>query len=622
MTSPAPPTPTRVAVLGLGLIGGSLLQAAARTRLDAVGYDPDPDTAHAAAETGHQVADSAADAAHGAELVVLAMALPDLPAALDEVAGVLLPGTIVTDVGTLKSPVLAAVGSRLAGARFVGGHPLAGTELSGWDAADPLLFRDAPWALTLEPDTDLGAWLAVAGLVCDLGARPIPARAGEQDAAVARVIGLPHVLAEALALTGLAGGPLGLSLAAGSYRSGSRVARTRPELVATWCDGNPALVEALDDVLARLAATRQALAGGGSVLELASAGHRARTDWEDRRVHPVEVRADRGRAARARGGRRVDHGRAARAGRGDAARDAAGVSPHPVLVEVVRGALVESVHRGSVVVLAADGSVASALGTVDAPMYPRSCAKPLQASVLHHLGFDGPPEWLALAASSHSGEPRHVALVRQVLASAGLEEDALQCPPDLPWDRPLRTAGPTRIEMNCSGKHAAMLTTCVAQGWPVETYLDPGHPLQAAVRDGIGALAGEPVPTVSVDGCGAPLVALTLTGLARAVQRMDADLAAAMAAHPDVVGGTGRRVSALMQAAPGVVVKDGADGVYVLRLPDGRTAALKIDDGAARAADVAAGAVLRRLGRDVPVETPVLGGGHPVGVVRPAAALA
>ena len=149
--------------------------------------------------------------------------------------------------------MLAAVRKFAPEARFVGGHPLAGTEDSGWGAADPLLFRDAPWTLTIEHDTDIEAWLRLAALVCDLGAKPVPITAAEQDAAVARVIGLPHVLAEALALTGLAGGPLGLSLAAGSYMSGSRVARTRPELVATWCDGNPQLVTALDDVIARLA---------------------------------------------------------------------------------------------------------------------------------------------------------------------------------------------------------------------------------------------------------------------------------------------------------------------------------------------------------------------------------
>jgi prephenate dehydrogenase len=284
----------RVAVLGLGLIGGSLLHAVRQSGLDVVGYDIDPVTAAAASAAGFPVTTSDEGAVHGADLVVLAMPLPDVEGALRSIAPHLTPGVILTDVGTLKSPVLNSVRAIAPTARFVGGHPLAGTEDSGWAAADPLLFRDAPWALTLESDTDLDAWLRLAELACDLGAKPVPATAGEQDAAIARVIGLPHVLAEVLALSGLAGGPLGLSLAAGSYKSGSRVARTRPELVSTWCDDNPALVVALDDVIGRLTKTRDQLAGGGSVLELASAGHEARVSWEGRRFEPVELRAEAG----------------------------------------------------------------------------------------------------------------------------------------------------------------------------------------------------------------------------------------------------------------------------------------------------------------------------------------
>jgi prephenate dehydrogenase len=281
----------RVAVLGLGLIGGSLLQAVRRTGLDVVGYDIDSRTAAAASSAGFPVAPSDAAAVHGADLVVLAMPLPELRPALRSLAPHLSAKALLTDVGTLKQPVHAAVRDEVPHARFVGGHPLAGTEESGWAATDPLLFRDAPWTLTIEPDTDLDGWLALAALLCDLGAKPVPTTAAEQDAAVARVIGLPHVLAEALALTGLAGGPLALSLAAGSYMSGARVARTRPELVATWCDGNPALTQALDDVIERLAAARSSLAEGGSVLDVARAGHRARIDWENRRFEPVELRA-------------------------------------------------------------------------------------------------------------------------------------------------------------------------------------------------------------------------------------------------------------------------------------------------------------------------------------------
>lgn len=282
----------RVAVLGLGLIGGSLVHAIRQSGLDVVGFDTDPQTGAAASSAGFPVTATDAGAVHGADLVVLAMPLPEVKSALQSLAPHLAPGAILTDVGTLKTPVLELVREIIPAARFVGGHPLAGTENSGWDAADPLLFRDAPWALTLESDTDLASWIALADLVCNLGAKPVPATATEQDAAVAHVIGLPHVLAETLALTGLTGGELGLSLAAGSYMTGSRVARTRPDLVATWCDGNSELVRALDDVISRLQGARDQLDQGGSVRNLATAGYTARMNWEHRRFEPVELTAD------------------------------------------------------------------------------------------------------------------------------------------------------------------------------------------------------------------------------------------------------------------------------------------------------------------------------------------
>ena len=274
------------------MIGGSVLQALARGGYRVVGYDSDPDEAALVRGAGYQLADSAVEAVTGADLVVLAMPLPNLPAALDEIRPAVDPAAVITDVGTLKVPVLPLIAERLPGRRFVGGHPLAGTEQSGFLASNPMLFRDAPWSLVLEPDTDLEAWLAVAVLLCDLGARPVPTTAVEQDVAVARVIGLPHLLAETLALTGLHGGELGLSLAAGSYTSGSRVARTRPDLVATWCDGNTALVSALDDAIAWLASTRESLVRGESVLPLAKAGHQARMNWENREFGPVDLPAD------------------------------------------------------------------------------------------------------------------------------------------------------------------------------------------------------------------------------------------------------------------------------------------------------------------------------------------
>ena len=169
----------RVAVLGLGLIGGSLMRAVRQSGLEVVGFDPDPATAGAASADGYPVAPSEQAAVHGADLVVLAMPLPQVRDALTSLAPHVAPDALLTDVGTLKEPVLAAVRAAVPHASFVGGHPLAGTEDSGWAAADPLLFRDAPWTLTVEDDTDIEDWLRVAELVCDLGARPVPASAAE-----------------------------------------------------------------------------------------------------------------------------------------------------------------------------------------------------------------------------------------------------------------------------------------------------------------------------------------------------------------------------------------------------------------------------------------------------------
>lgn len=276
-------------------------------------------------------------------------------------------------------------------------------------------------------------------------------------------------------------------------------------------------------------------------------------------------------------------------------------------------------------------------------MFPRSANKPFQAAAMRGcgLGLDG--TLLALAAASHSGESFHVEGVREILASAGLTEDALGCPPSLPLDpdaqRDLLRAGggPDQVHMNCSGKHAGMLATCVAAGWPTSSYLDPSHPLQQAVRQTAERLSGEEVGAAGVDGCGAPLFALSLTGLARtyralvmaepgAAGRMVAD---AMRANPAWVSGTHRPECALMSAVPGMLVKGGAEGVQAFALPDGRAAAFKVEDGASRAVPALTVALLRclRVGEtggqpadtsalDKVAEVPVLGGGRVVGEIR------
>ncbi|WP_209242446.1 asparaginase [Streptomyces oryzae] len=196
---------------------------------------------------------------------------------------------------------------------------------------------------------------------------------------------------------------------------------------------------------------------------------------------------------------------------------------------------------------------------------------------------------------------------------------------------------PTPLTMNCSGKHAAMLATCVANDWDTATYLDPNHPLQRALRETIEDLAGEEVAATGVDGCGAPLFALGYRGLARAFARLAAGpegslerrVARAMNAHAEYVGGTGQDVTRLMGALPGSVAKEGAEGVYAMPLPDGSSVALKIADDSSRARPVVVIAALRRLGVSIDTDetvtelatAPVLGHGKPVGAVRPAQSL-
>ena len=308
--------------------------------------------------------------------------------------------------------------------------------------------------------------------------------------------------------------------------------------------------------------------------------------------------------------------------------------PGVPLVDVERSGVLESVHAGHLVLLGADGAVIASLGEPAQPVFPRSSNKPLQAAGLVRAGLRVPAPWLALAAASHSGEQIHLEAVRAMLASGGVDESALACPADWPFGDAARMAAigaglpPERITMNCSGKHAAMLLTCVANGWPIERYLDPDHPLQAALHDTVSDLAGESIAATGVDGCGAPVFALSLIAVARAFARLasatgdaEASVAGAMREYPELLGGTGRSVTLLMNGIPGLIAKDGAEGVYAAALPDGSAVAVKIDDGAMRAAERAVVAGLRRLGAagtvlDDLAELPVLGRGEQVGSIR------
>ena len=299
-----------------------------------------------------------------------------------------------------------------------------------------------------------------------------------------------------------------------------------------------------------------------------------------------------------------------------------------IVAEVVRSGFVESVHHGSVAVLGGGTS----RGDVTTPIFPRSSNKPLQTVGMLRAGLVPRDESdLALISGSHYGEPLHVRRVRDILAAAGLPESALRCPVALPSAEVARQdwlraqGGPERILMNCSGKHAGMLATCVANGWPLESYLDPGHPLQVVIAETVSDLAGEPIAAVGVDGCGAPVFAISLTALARAFQRLteaapgthERRVADEMRAHPELVAGTGVDDTVLMGAIPGLLAKGGAEGVVAAALPGVGAVAIKIEDGAHRARTPVLLDELRRLGVPVPVfREPVLGGGEAVGEVR------
>ncbi len=329
--------------------------------------------------------------------------------------------------------------------------------------------------------------------------------------------------------------------------------------------------------------------------------------------------------------------------------------PAPVVIaEIVRSGFVEGHHYGSWVVLDRDGSVLAAAGDVERPMLPRSCNKPLQALGMLEAGLALEGELLALACASHSGERFHVEGVRRILASAGLAEDALQTPPDWPLDDEVREdlirrgESKASVLMNCSGKHAAMLATCVVNGWPTDTYLDADHPLQQAIASTFATVTAEPVAHVAVDGCGAPLLSTSLTGLARAFsflatagatsvveerapasvsKPLAARIATAIRTHPEYVSGTKRDELALLRAIPSAIGKAGAESCYAVALPDGRAFATKTDDGAARVRPVLMAALLEGLGVTGEPgvdgdavrrtgEAVLLGGGRPVGEIR------
>lgn len=299
-----------------------------------------------------------------------------------------------------------------------------------------------------------------------------------------------------------------------------------------------------------------------------------------------------------------------------------------------RSGLDESVHFGAVVALEADGSVSFAAGDPAKVIYPRSSNKPMQAVAMCDLGLQLPSRLLALVCASHDGTPHHIDIARRILATVGLDERALRNTPDLPLDRASADAVvcaggiASALQQNCSGKHSGMVATCVVNGWTIDDYLEIEHPLQRAITSTVDRLIGEPVAHVGVDGCGAPAHAMTLAGLAAAFRSIvigddasTAQVRSAIADHPGTVGGEQRDVTRFIRHVPGLIAKDGAEGVFALALADGRAVAVKVADGNARALPAVVVHALEVLGVDTAevasaVRKSILGHGHVVGEIR------
>ncbi|GAA3759638.1 asparaginase [Microbacterium kribbense] len=316
------------------------------------------------------------------------------------------------------------------------------------------------------------------------------------------------------------------------------------------------------------------------------------------------------------------------------------------LAVIERSGFVESRHSGSAIVLGPDGEVLREYGDAAALILPRSALKPIQALACLAAGAPLSGDQLALATASHSGTDRHVALVRDILDAARLTEDDLGCPPAWPLDGPTRDelvrehGEPARIWMECSGKHAAMLLACRAADWDVASYLDPAHPLQVQIRELIERMTGMKVAATAVDGCGTPVYAMTLAGLAKAMHRIgtasasspfalhrnSGALVQAVRASPWAIAGPGQ-ADTIVTEQLGVFSKRGAEGVQIMVAPDGTTVALKMLDGGGRAGAVVALRLLELAdalhASDVAeamsqLPLAVTGGGRTVGAIRPA----
>ena len=299
-----------------------------------------------------------------------------------------------------------------------------------------------------------------------------------------------------------------------------------------------------------------------------------------------------------------------------------------VLLEVVRNEMVESIHNGHLLILDSSGNDLLKLGDVDELIYPRSAVKSLQASAMLRAGLKVSGPQLALACASHAGSQAHLDVALSILRGAGVDENALRNTPDKPLDPKERAAwgdkAPTSLAANCSGKHSAMVATCVANGWDLESYKKPDHPLQRAIAAEFEKLSGEKITKVGVDGCGAALFAISLRALANAVRNLTLsnepihqEVVNACRNNPVMVSGIGRLPTLLMQKVPGLFVKDGAEGVMIMSTPKGEVIVWKMSDGSQRGNSPLSIATLSHLGISVDLEREnVMGDGQVVGEIR------
>ena len=299
-----------------------------------------------------------------------------------------------------------------------------------------------------------------------------------------------------------------------------------------------------------------------------------------------------------------------------------------VLLEVVRNEMVESIHNGHLLILDSSGNDLLKLGDVDELIYPRSAVKSLQASAMLRAGLKLTGPQLALACASHAGSQAHLDVALSILRGAGVDENALRNTPDKPLDPKERAAwgdkAPTSLAANCSGKHSAMVATCVTNGWDLESYKKADHPLQRAIAAEFEKLSGEKITKVGVDGCGAALFAISLRALANAVRNLTLsnepihqEVVNACRDNPVMVSGIGRLPTLLMQKVPGLFVKDGAEGVMIMSTPKGEVIVWKMSDGSQRGNSPLSIATLSHLGISVDLEREnVMGDGQVVGEIR------